>query len=80
MTIHKRLGFSGILKTSMIEEYERLHANPWPEVTQMIQECNIRNYSIFRRGTQVFSYLEYVGDNFEKDMEKMEQVNPLYSN
>ena len=37
----------------------------------MIRECNIRNYSIFYRDGYLFSYLEYVGDDFEADMAKM---------
>ena len=28
-------------------------------------------YSIFREGAQVFAYFEYIGDDYEADMEKM---------
>jgi L-fuconate dehydratase len=59
------------LKPDQIETYERLHATVWPEVLAMIQACNIRNYSIFRRGTQLFAYFEYVGNDFAADMAKM---------
>jgi L-rhamnose mutarotase len=59
------------LKAEGIAEYERLHAEPWPEVLDMIHECNIRNYSIFRHGNLLFAYFEYVGDDFESDMAKM---------
>ena len=34
-------------------------------------QSNIRNYSIFHRGGQLFAYFEYVGDDFEGDMKKM---------
>ena len=54
-----------------IEEYERLHAAVWPEVLATIHACNIRNYSIFRHETTLFAYFEYVGDDYEADMEKM---------
>ena len=37
----------------------------------MIQECNIRNYSIYYRDGYLFSYYEYVGDDYEADMAKM---------
>ncbi|HEX8033381.1 MAG TPA: enolase C-terminal domain-like protein [Ktedonobacterales bacterium] len=59
------------LKPDQIETYERLHAQVWPEVLAMIQACNMRNYSIFRRGTQLFAYFEYVGEDFAADMNKM---------
>jgi L-rhamnose mutarotase len=53
------------------EEYERLHADVWPEVLAKIAEVNIRNYSIYRYGELLFSYFEYVGEDFEADMAKM---------
>jgi L-rhamnose mutarotase len=54
-----------------IEEYERLHAATWPEVLATIHACNIRNYSIFRHEHTLFAYFEYVGEDFEADMQKM---------
>lgn len=52
-------------------EYERLHANVWPDVLAQIAQSNIRNYSIYRYGELLFSYFEYVGDDFDADMAKM---------
>ena len=66
-----RFGQIGRLKPDMIERYETLHAATWPGVLAMITECNLRNYSIFRMGEEVFSYFEYVGDDYEADMAKM---------
>ncbi len=59
------------LKLDQIDAYERLHAEVWPGVLAMIRSCNIRNYSIFRRGTQLFAHFEYVGEDFAADMAKM---------
>lgn len=64
-------GQIGLLKEEMTEEYRRLHAAVWPEVLSMIGECNIRNYSIFIHGNEVFSYFEYVGTDYDSDMKKM---------
>jgi L-rhamnose mutarotase len=50
------------------EEYERYHAAVWPGVLDRIARSNIRNYSIFRYGELLFSYFEYVGDDYEADM------------
>ena len=55
----------------MEARYKELHANCWPEVRAMIEACNIRNYSIYLRDGFLFAYMEYVGDNFEADMQKM---------
>jgi len=52
-------------------EYERLHADVWPDVLAKIYECNIRNYSIYRYGELLFSYFEYIGSDFDADMAKM---------
>lgn len=59
------------LRPECIEEYERLHAAVWPGVLATIHACNICNYSIFRHGTTLFAYFEYVGDDFAADMAKM---------
>jgi len=72
----QRHGWVIALKEEKIEEYKRLHAAVWPEVLKMIRDCNIRNYSIYLRKLPdgrhyLFSYLEYVGVDFDGDMAKM---------
>jgi L-rhamnose mutarotase len=59
------------VKPEKLDHYKDLHANPWPCVLEKIRECNIRNYSIYLQGDQLFAYFEYVGDDFTADMEKM---------
>lgn len=67
----KRFGQLIHIKPEAIPEYERLHEAVWPEVLATIRACNMRNYSIFRQGTLLFAYFEYVGDDFGADMAKM---------
>lgn len=72
----KRYGMVIGLNADKVEEYKRLHAAVWPEVLQMIKQCNIRNYSIFLRRLDngqhyLFSYFEYTGTDFAADMAKM---------
>lgn len=67
----KRYGQVIRLRTGARADYVRHHANVWPEVLQMIRQCNIRNYSIFLKDDTLFAYFEYVGDNFEADMARM---------
>jgi L-rhamnose mutarotase len=52
-------------------EYERLHAEVWPEVLAQIAASNIRDYSIHRYGELLFSRFTYVGDDYEADMAAM---------
>jgi L-rhamnose mutarotase len=68
----KRYGQVIKIKPEKLEYYRALHAHPWPEVIQKIDECNIRNYSIYiLQDHTLFAYFEYVGSNFEEDMQKM---------
>jgi L-rhamnose mutarotase len=52
-------------------EYIRYHADVWPTVLATINDCNIRNYSIFLRNGLLFAYFEYHGTDFAADMRKM---------
>ena len=64
------------VREDKIEEYKKLHAAVWPGVLHMIEQCNIRNYSIYLRKLPdgkhyLFSYFEYTGDDFAADGAKM---------
>lgn len=59
------------LKPESRAEYEHLHAQAWPTVLDRITRSNIQNYSIYRYGNLLFSYFEYVGDDFDADMAAM---------
>jgi L-rhamnose mutarotase len=64
------------LKSEKLEEYKKLHAAIWPEVAKAVRDANIRNYSIYLRkmpdgNYYLFSYLEYVGANYQADMAKL---------
>ena len=67
----KRYGSVIGVKPEKLEEYKRLHAAVWPGVLEMIKACNIRNYSIYYKDGLLFSYYEYVGDDYEGDMQRM---------
>lgn len=63
------------LKEEKMAYYKKLHASAWPQVLQRIKACNIQNYSIYLKKIDgknyLFSYFEYVGEDFEMDMKKM---------
>jgi L-rhamnose mutarotase len=52
-------------------EYIRYHADVWPTVLKRIEDCNIRNYSIFLRDSMLFAYFEYHGADYAADMAQM---------
>ena len=58
----KRFGQVIKVKPECLAEYKKWHANPMPGVNEMIKEC---------RGDYLFTYFEYEGEDFDKDMEKM---------
>jgi L-rhamnose mutarotase len=59
------------VRPEKLDEYKRLHANAWAGVLKTIRDCNIQNYSIYYKDGYLFSYYEYVGNNYEADMAKM---------
>lgn len=56
------------LKPEYEERYIILHKHTFPGVLARIRKSNIRNYSIFLCEGMLFSYWEYIGDDFEGDM------------
>jgi L-rhamnose mutarotase len=70
--------FGSVIKVKLekLEEYKRLHAEPWPEINRIIKASNIRNYSIYYRDGLLFSYYEYTGSDYQADMAKM-AADPL---
>ncbi|MBI3119665.1 MAG: L-rhamnose mutarotase [Candidatus Hydrogenedentes bacterium] len=67
----KRYGMVTRVREGRLDEYKRLHAQVWPDVLRVIHDCNLRNYSIFNHGLNLFSYFEYIGNDFAADMARM---------
>ena len=64
----KRYGQIIRVKPEKLENYKVYHANVWPDILDLIRECNIRNYSIFYKDGYLFNTpthlcrLRYFGD------------------
>jgi L-rhamnose mutarotase len=67
----QRFGMTLRLKRGAAESYKAYHRSVWPEVLEMITECNIRNYSIYFKDDILFSYFEYHGSDMKADWAKM---------
>lgn len=68
------------LREDKVEEYKTLHKAVMPEVEKQYKEANFRNYTIFLKKLDngkyyLFAYYEYVGDDYEGDLEKLSR-NP----
>lgn len=68
----KRFTLHSYLKPEKVEDYIRLHAEPWPELVELLQSCHIHHYSISLRGNEVFTYYEYTGDDLEADNQRLD--------
>jgi L-rhamnose mutarotase len=66
----QRAAFVLHVKPDKLDEYIDAHAHVWPEMLQALRDAGIRNYSIFRSGTDVFGYFE--SDDLDKAATYME--------
>ncbi|MDE2435661.1 MAG: L-rhamnose mutarotase [Sphingomonadales bacterium] len=68
----RRFGSVIVLRPELEQRYRELHAAVWPGVLARLHRSNVRNYSIYVAGLAgaryLFSYFEYVGDDFAADM------------
>lgn len=62
------------VKPEKYEYYKKLHANPWTEVSDAIEKCNIRNFSIYYKDGYLFSYYEYIGKDYKNDMDRLSDL------
>ena len=70
----KRIGTITKLKPGMMAEYKKIHDEIWKDVMAAAHECGTRNYTIFAEGNYLFSYFEYVGNDYEADMKKKSEM------
>ena len=63
------------IKEGREEEYVREHENVWPELITLLREVGFRNYTIFKRGLNLFVYVEV--DNLENSLSLLIN-NPIY--
>ena len=69
----EKMGMCIYLDDSKVEEYKKLHKNCPDKIRKLLKDVNIHNFSIFLKEPEniLFSYWEYTGNNFEKDMKIM---------
>ena len=67
----KKIGQICGITAENAKKYIEYHNNIPKEIKELITACNIRNYRIFYRNGILFSYYEYVGEDYDADMQKM---------
>ena len=67
----KRFGDVIRVSNEKYAEYVEKHNNIWPSIVEMMRQANIVNFTIFHRDGYLFKYYEYVGDDYEADMKKL---------
>jgi L-rhamnose mutarotase len=65
----QRVAFQLRIRQGMEAEYDRAHESVWPELLRELEDFGVREYSIFRRGQQLFLYLRV--PSFERLMEQL---------
>ena len=63
------------IKPEYLDEYVRMHLNPWPEILEEHTRAGIRNYSIFQNGTQFIYVFEC--DDVKKAFEYIDHERGL---
>jgi len=63
-----RIGSILGLKEESYEIYKKTHANYWPELKELLHKFHFQNFTIFYRKGTLFSYYEYVGNNYKEDL------------
>ena len=70
----ERYGMAVRLKQEKRDFYLENHRKVWPEVLTELKKIKVKNYSIFLKDDFMFGYLEYEGNNFDRDMEEMQKI------
>ncbi|HEY1337595.1 MAG TPA: L-rhamnose mutarotase [Bryobacteraceae bacterium] len=66
-----RCAFKLRIKKDAIEEYEREHRRVWPELISKLKDVGISDYSIFRRGQELFLCMDV--EDFDRAWDELDR-------
>jgi L-rhamnose mutarotase len=77
----KRQSFKMFLKAGFEAEYEKRHNEIWPELTVLLKEAGVFNYSIFwdKETNVLFAYQEVSGEGGSQDLGTTEIVQKWWA-
>jgi L-rhamnose mutarotase len=67
----ERIAFQLRVRPDRIQAYEEAHARVWPDMLQLLKKVGIEQYSIFRRGVDLFFYMHV--ESFERAWNELDQ-------
>ena len=67
----QRVAFQLRIREDKLEEYERAHADVWPELLERIRSVGIHDYSIFRRHQTIFLVMRV--EDFDRAWESLDK-------
>lgn len=72
----QRLAFKMYLNEGQKEEYKKRHDEIWPELTQLLKDAGVSEYSIFldEETNILFAFQKVSGDGGSQDLGKTEIV------
>jgi L-rhamnose mutarotase len=65
----QRKAFQLRIRKGHAAKYDEVHRHVWPELLQELKAFGVRNYSIFRRGEELFLYMHV--ENFDELLKKL---------
>jgi L-rhamnose mutarotase len=76
-----RQSFKMYLKAGFEAEYEKRHNEIWPELTVLLKEAGVSNYSIFwdKETNVLFAYQEASGEGGSQDLGTTEIVQKWWA-
>ena len=66
-----RYAFKLRIREDAIEEYDREHTRVWPELLAKLKEAGISDYSVFRRGQDLFLVVRV--DDFDRAWDELDR-------
>ncbi len=66
-----RAAFKLRLKAGTVEAYEEAHRHVWPELLAKLKQVGVSDYSVFRRGLDLFLVMRV--DDFERAWDTLDK-------
>lgn len=70
----ERYGFRLLIQEGKIEEYKKRHDEIWPEMTQVLNQAGIHNYTIWNYGNELFGYYECESIEYAAKVQRESEV------
>ena len=69
-----RRSFRMTLKEGKLDEYKKKHDNVWPEITEVLTNAGVTNYSIYyhEKDNTLIEYMELKDQNTFDELEKLD--------